>query len=78
MGYWIEIHCDINSDVADETRPYFDRTCFNHQNHNPGLMTFSSQLGIQEIRRRAKAIGWKHHYITGWICPHCQKFPPKD
>lgn len=81
MSIWLEIHCDVGSDTPDPSRSYSDRTCYGHQNAFPSSGGVTTQEAYGSARRKANATGWKRRRFewgTGWVCPHCRKFPPTE
>lgn len=79
MSIWLEIHCDVRSEVPDPARDHNDRICWGHQNRYPMSGGTTPQAAYAGARREANARRWvrrKFEWGMGWVCPHCQKFPP--
>ena len=76
MGYWIELHCDVQSASGN---PYTDPICRAHNGEQPGVMVSNADIGrapalVNEMARRQ---GFKILRGRGWICPACQKVEKK-
>ena len=66
MGFWIELHCDINGD-----------NCCNINQVWPQQMSSSSNDRVAKTMRdlKVEAVkrGWNYDRGPGWVCPNCAK-----
>lgn len=86
MSYWIEVHCDVRSTTSNPAKSRLNNAnvCWELRNDNPSAMVLdvvtASRVAVSEARRQ----GYVRRVMTmddgyrfmGWVCPHCQKFPP--
>lgn len=81
MSVWVEIHCDVRSEVPDPARGYADNICYGHQNDYPMSGGLTVDDAYAYAVKVAKQRGWAKRRVMpggrlGWVCPHCLKFPP--
>lgn len=82
MSIWLEIHCDVRSEVADPRKVntgHSDIYCWSIRNDNPASSGANTQDAYAGARREANRQHWKRRRFewgTGWVCPHCRQFPP--
>jgi hypothetical protein len=83
VTYWIEVHCDVRSDTPGDGPNLGRPWCRTNVNDNPAARGPSPQEAAQSAIRRATKQGWVRRHMNedgfrwlGWVCPHCQKFPP--
>lgn len=87
MTYRVQILCDVRSRTGIAGYPdgpwcHTDGVC---SAQNPAAMGRTADLAVREAKKEAERLGWKRGMIattphsghSGWMCPHCQKYPPE-
>lgn len=75
MAYWVEVHCDVNSEGPPDPgrlEPY----CYSNNGSSSGVMIAneSAAKASSIASRVARSRGWVRRR-KGWVCPNCKKMP---